>query len=497
MKMDEILTCKDLSFSYGMEEEKVFQQLSLSVKRGEVVLLMGPSGCGKSTLAYCLSGLYPQYSGEMSGEILLEGESLSSFGAAARSKKLSILFQNPDDQFCMSRVDQEVLFALENINYEGDLVARTQEILQKIGLEQEMHTQIQKLSGGMKQKLALGTALATGAEMLILDEPFANLDPASCKSLAKMLREVNAEGMTLLIVDHKLDWWKPFLSRVVLMRTEGNLDETSIYPAELFNSREKFEHLGLFYADAKEGSYLDDVKKPEVLPAAEVILQAQDVALYHDRKHCFMEHLSFAIQKGSVTALVGRCGSGKTTLLYGMAGILKTKGDLQSRGKIGLVFQNPRFQFLKLTIEEEIMETLAMREGKQADPESMKKETEEALKSFGLWEYKAHSPYAISQGQQRRLALLSMLLSKADIMLLDEPTYAQDEKSTKFILSLLAKRIKEGLTVILATHDLGLAQAISNQIFLVENRQIRALTDEEMRVYRKGAENNEEFESGI
>ena len=194
MKMDEILTCKDLSFSYGMEEEKVFQQLSLSVKRGEVVLLMGPSGCGKSTLAYCLSGLYPQYSGEMSGEILLEGESLSSFGAAARSKKLSILFQNPDDQFCMSRVDQEVLFALENINYEGDLVARTQEILQKIGLEQEMHTQIQKLSGGMKQKLALGTALATGAEMLILDEPFANLDPASCKSLARMLREVNAEG---------------------------------------------------------------------------------------------------------------------------------------------------------------------------------------------------------------------------------------------------------------------------------------------------------------
>ena len=103
--------------------------------------------------------------------------------------------------------------------------------------------------------------------MLILDEPFCrSVDPASCKSLAKMLREVNAEGMTLLIVDHKLDWWKPFLSRVVLMRTEGNLDETSIYPAELFNSREKFEHLGLFYADAKEGSYLDDVKKPEVLP---------------------------------------------------------------------------------------------------------------------------------------------------------------------------------------------------------------------------------------
>ena len=488
MKMDELLTCKDLSFSYSTEEEKVFQHLSLTVKRGEVVLLMGPSGCGKSTLAYCLSGLYPQYSGEMSGEILLEGESLSSFGAAGRSKRLSILFQNPDDQFCMSRVDQEVLFALENINYEGDMLARTQEILQKIGLEKEIHTQIQKLSGGMKQKLALGTALATGAHMLILDEPFANLDPASCKSLATMLQKVTAEGMTLFIVDHKLDWWKPFLSRVVLMQPEGDLDATSIYPAELKKSRERFAQLGLFYADETEGSYLDGISRPEVLKEVGEILQAKDVSLYHDRKHCFMEHLDFSMQKGSVTSLIGQCGSGKTTLLYGMAGILKRKGELQCNGKIGLVFQNPRFQFLKLTIEEEILETLTMRDGKTADPDAMHREMEEALRSFGLWEYREHSPYAISQGQQRRLALLSMLLCRADIMLLDEPTYAQDEKSTKFILSLLAKRIKEGLTVIIATHDLGLAQAISNQILLVEEHHIRSLTAEEMRVYRKGVE---------
>ena len=115
--MDEMLTCKNLSFSYAAEEDAVFEHISLSVKRGEVVLLMGPSGCGKSTLAYCLSGLYPQYSGTMQGEILFEGESLSSFGPALRSKKVSILFQNPDQQFSMNRVDQEVLFALENINY--------------------------------------------------------------------------------------------------------------------------------------------------------------------------------------------------------------------------------------------------------------------------------------------------------------------------------------------------------------------------------------------
>lgn len=483
-----MLTCKNLSFSYSAEEEAVFENISLSVKRGEVVLLMGPSGCGKSTLAYCLSGLYPQYSGTMQGEILFEGESLSSFGPAMRSKKVSILFQNPDDQFCMNRVDQEVLFALENINYAGDMAARVQDILQKVGLENHHTSVIQKLSGGMKQKLALGTALATGAEMLILDEPFANLDPASCRSLAKMLRKVNEEGITLLIVDHKLDWWRPFLTRVVLMQNAGDLDKNSIYPENLGSSRERFEQLGLFYADSCGDSYLAGVNKPQVPDDSDVILQAQDVSLFHDRKLCFMKHLNFSIPRGSVTSLVGKCGSGKTTLLYGMAGILKCKGSMQCKGKIGLVFQNPRFQFLKLTIEDEILETLSMRDGKNADQEIMKREMEEALRSFGLWEYREHSPYAISKGQQRRLALLSMLLCKADIMLLDEPTYAQDEKATKFILSLLEKRLKEGLTVIIATHDLMLAKRISNQILLVDDHKIKPLSEEEMDDYMKGDE---------
>lgn len=485
MKKDAILTCENLCFSYETEEDAIFQNISLSVSRGEVVLLMGPSGCGKSTLAYCLGGLYPQYAGGLEGEILLEGEPLPSFGPAERSKKVSILFQNPDNQFCMNRVDQEVLFALENINYPGNLVERAQELLKKVGLEAYQTSKIQNLSGGMKQKLALCTALATGAEMLILDEPFANLDPASCCSMASMLRELNKEGITLFIVDHKLDWWKSFLSRVILMQSEGDLDENSIYPAELDNSRERFERLGLFYYDNQKESYLNGVRKPDVSEDAPIILTANDVSLYHDRKQCFMEHLTCSIPKGSVTALVGSCGSGKTTILHGMAGILKSRGQMKIKGKVGLVFQNPRFQFLKLTIEDEIMETLSMRDGKHANEAQLRKEMEEALRDFGLWEYRSHSPYAISQGQQRRLALLCMLLSKADLMLLDEPTYAQDEKATRFILSLLSKRITEGLTVIMATHDLGLARAISNQVFLIEHRNMRTLTEEELMDYER------------
>ena len=124
-----VLSCKGLTFRYRSEDAPVFSNLSLTVSRGEAALLMGPSGCGKSTLAYCLAGLYPEYGGELEGEILLKGKPLSQFGPAARSQAVSILFQNPDNQFCMDRVDHEILFALENINYSGDLRARTRELL--------------------------------------------------------------------------------------------------------------------------------------------------------------------------------------------------------------------------------------------------------------------------------------------------------------------------------------------------------------------------------
>ena len=148
-----VLSCKGLTFRYRSEDAPVFSNLSLTVSRGEAVLLMGPSGCGKSTLAYCLAGLYPEYGGEMEGEILLKGKPLSQFGPAARSQAVSILFQNPDNQFCMDRVDHEILFALENINYSGDLRARTRELLTMVGLEQVETAPIYTLSGGTKQKL--------------------------------------------------------------------------------------------------------------------------------------------------------------------------------------------------------------------------------------------------------------------------------------------------------------------------------------------------------
>lgn len=458
-----VLSCKGLTFRYRSEDAPVFSNLSLTVSRGEAALLMGPSGCGKSTLAYCLAGLYPEYGGELEGEILLKGKPLSQFGPAARSQAVSILFQNPDNQFCMDRVDHEILFALENINYSGDLRARTRELLTMVGLEQVETAPIYTLSGGTKQKLALATALATGADTLILDEPFANLDPGACGKLSALLEQLNRQGITLLIVDHRPNWWRGFLSRIVLMEQEGDLDQGSIPPQRLDEYREEFSRLGLFLDDQwLAGHSPAPVPQPPGLAA-----KAEGLILYHGKKP-FLRNLSFQLEKGSVTALIGGNGAGKTTLLTALAGAGRWKGNLWVQGKVGLVFQNPRFQFLTLTVENEVLVTLRAAEP-QGEPEALKEKAAALLEEFGLLPWKKNSPYELSQGQQRRLALLSMLAGDRPLLLLDEPTYAQDERSTSFILSLLERRVSQGLTVLMATHDLALAKACANQILLLEN----------------------------
>lgn len=472
-----LLTCRELSFSYEEAGRPVFEHLSFSVNAGEAVLLMGPSGCGKSSLAYCLAGLYPAYAGLLTGEILVDGEALDQISIARRAGKVSILFQNPDNQFCMDRPDHEILFALENIHYQGNLEERARELLQTVGVEDVAKQPIYTLSGGTKQKLALATALATEAKLLILDEPFANLDPESCLSLAKLLRRLNAQGLTMLIVDHRPDYWRPFLSRILLMDGNGHLSEESILPGKLEEKRAEFVKRGLFLDD----EWLKSQQPPTISGPEASAIRAEHLSLYHDRK-AILSDLSFTVQKGCITALIGKNGVGKSTLLSAVAGVGKRKGTLEVDGRVGLVFQNPRFQFLTLSVEDEVLRTLQVVHADET-LEQRKDRAEALLEEFGLLSYAGKSPYALSQGQQRRLAVLSMLAGDRPILLMDEPTYAQDEKSTRFIMELLYRRVADGLTAVLATHDLTLARHCANHIVLLEDGRLRELDHAEMDRY--------------
>lgn len=483
MQLDEVkdkdllLEAHKISFSYSENTKPVFSNLSLSIYKGESILLMGASGCGKSSLAYCLAGLYPEYAGQLDGAIFIQGKPINLMGACERSQKVSILFQNPDNQFCMQKVNQEILFALENINYSGDLHARMEYLLDYVELRHVKDEPIHTLSGGTKQKIAIATALATGANMLILDEPLASLDPASSLLVVRMLKKLHQDGLTILIIDHKPNMWRSFIDYIILMDNDGNLNNKRLDPRQLEKYRGEFNKRGIFLNDDWLLNY-----KPINIPDNSIhSVELDKVGISYGKKD-ILSSVSFKLKKGSVTAIVGRNGSGKTSLLLAMADALRYKGKMKINGEVGLVFQNPRFQFLTLSVEDEVIETLKVIRP-DATQERLIEEAKEFLKEFGLLKWRASSPYELSQGQQRRLALLSMLAGERSLLLLDEPTYAQDEKATRFILGLLKRKIEAGLTAVISTHDLAMAQAIANRVFLVEDGRVIELSSQEFDEY--------------
>lgn len=477
-----LLEANEISYCYSKKLKPVFSDLSLSVLEGQALLLMGASGCGKSSLAYCLAGLYPAYAGHLEGEIRIGGKSIDDMGPCERSQIVSILFQNPDNQFCMEKVSQEILFALENINYQGDIYARMEELLDFVELRDVKDAPIYTLSGGTKQKIAIATALATGAKMFILDEPLANLDPASSAMVVSMLKKLHENGLTLLIIDHKPALWRSFIDQVLLMDNDGQLNDKRLDPQRLEEYRDEFTARGIFLND----EWLSKYHPIEVTSTSDYIAKLDEIKLLYGKK-IILSDVSFKIEKGSVNVLVGGNGCGKTTLLSAMAGVIPYKGFMETQGQVGLVFQNPRFQFLTLSVEEEVIETLRVVKPEASDKEIMG-DTEELLEEFELLKWRQASPYELSQGQQRRLALLSMLAGEQTLLLLDEPTYAQDERATRFILDLLKRKVKSGLTVVISTHDLAMAKAIANRVFLVENAKVTELLDHEFEDYIKERE---------
>jgi energy-coupling factor transport system ATP-binding protein len=463
--------CGGLTFFYEEGRRPVFEDVSFSVGRGETALLMGPSGCGKSTLAYCLAGLYPEYAGTRTGELRVEDADVSLLSPNVRAKLVSILFQNPDNQFCMGRVDHEILFALENIAYPGDMRERARELLRLVGLEWAETEPIHALSGGTKQKIALAAAMATEAKTLILDEPFANVDTDASLDLARLLKSLNESGLTLFVVDHRLDPWRSFLSRVMIMDRDGRVSET-IYPEELESKKSAFIGRGLFFGNSLPQG-LARPSPPPSPPENAVVIENLSVA--HGRRTVFSS-LSLTVQKGTITAIIGKNGSGKSSLLSAIAGLIPFRGILDVFEKVGLVFQNPRYQFLSLKVRDEIRITL---KSAGTGGNAIEAEIDALLSEFDLASYADASPYILSQGQQRRLAILSMLAGNRPILLLDEPTYAQDERATFFIMDLLRKRVSQGLTAIIATHDRALAKAFAHRVLSLADGTLSERNDDE------------------
>ena len=467
--MKTILSCKDIEFKYK-GKTKIVDGFSYDFCEGKIYLITGFSGCGKSTLAYILSGLYPENKGMMTGgSILLYGKNIGEYPPEERAPLVMMMFQNADTQFCMDRVKDEIIFCLENIAFPvEEMDSKVDEALNRTGITHLRERYIASLSGGEKQKLALACILAVSPKIIVLDEPFANVDYESSQEILKILKNLNEEKrITIIAVDHRISLWKDVeYQPLVLGKGCSFLEEdiTSLLADDnikIKQDREKFSQR----TDA---------------------VTIENLTVSYD-KNILLEKISLSIKEGSITSIIGKSGRGKTSLLKIIAGITREKsGTVKIFGRdmrkikekeftatVGIVFQNPQNQFLTYNVTDELMFTLKRSFPKEGEKTLLSK-AEELLKEFNLYDYRKFSPFSLSQGQQRKLAVLSMLAANQKIILCDEPTYGQDNKTSIEIMEFLRRRADEGLTVIMVSHDRNLVFRYSDFVYeVVSQGEIR------------------------
>lgn len=485
---------RKLRLKFPGEEKFVFKDLNFTVSRGEKVLLLGPSGSGKSTLLQVLSGIIPSLI-----EVPLRADELqvpSSWG---------LLFQDPDTQFCMPFVDEELAFVLENLGVpQAEMQARMGIALDEVGLElDELHIPVQSLSQGMKQRLALASVLLSNPEVLFLDEPSALLDPEGREQIWDAVRRISGER-TLIIVEHRIEeiLALDLVNRVALFDPDGRLIGQGS-PAEIFTSyRREMQQYGIWYP----GVWEEFFETPEGIELVKVDLKEEEsdysqtspvIELtgftgYRYRKPVIRAD-QLAVYPGDFIAVTGPNGAGKSSLLLSLMGLLRTEGSYvlcgdemgtngnykkrlrrlkpveKAAASIGFVFQNPEFQFIKDTVTEEITFSLK-REGLPLD--EIAGLTADTLRQFGLLGLEERHPYQLSLGQKRRLSVAGSTVLQKPVLLLDEPTFGQDAVNTFAILKHCERLRRSGAAIVMVTHEEIIADTLATQRWVVRKGKV-------------------------
>ena len=440
------LVAKNITYKYHTDSKKnILEGANIELVEGEITLLTGKSGCGKSTLAYILAGLYPENAGVLlSGEVHIDGINIHSLSPSKRVEYVSMMFQNCDLQFCMSNLQQELMLCLENIEVPPEkMQTKIETTIKLLGVENLLHRNFNTLSGGEKQKCALCCILLLESKCIILDEAFANVDNKSAKEIIQLIRKT---GLTVLAIDHNVELWKGVYD------TRINFDNTPDF-------------------------FIPDTSKTKK-DSSNVVIQTENLSVNEIR------FPDMVFTKGSITAILGESGCGKTTLFKTLIRQHKYKGSIDFLGRelaktkkselfsqCGIVFQNPANQFLSINVFDEILFSVK-KWNKKGDENWHHKKTSELLNLFGFAKYKKYSPYMLSQGQQRRLAVLSMLAGGQSILLLDEPTYGQDYENVYNIMNLLKEKAEAGLTVLFSTHNERVAMDFSDAIIRIGEHDV-------------------------
>lgn len=468
-----VISVKGLKLKFPGEARLQFESIDFHAREGEKVLLLGPSGCGKSTLLAVLSGIIPH-----SLEVPIKAEQLQI------PESVGYVFQDPDSQFCMPYVDEELAFILENRGVPREQMdERIQDALAQVGLEAlAPHTLITELSQGMKQRVAIASVYLLEPQVWFLDEPTALLDGEGTEQIWQAIQNVT-ENATILIVEHKTEIVADWVDRVVFMDRSGNVVDEGP-PTELFSRvRGEMQEAGIWYPGVWEdylksrqyeslmadrrGAYL---KKGEGGAAHSIHLSQFEA---HRKKRSYPLVSEGNVASGEWIAITGPNGAGKSTLLLALRQLLPTSGSYLLHGQpieavkqlerhFSFVFQNPELQFIESTVQKEL------ELGLRLDGVGENEVREEALKWLATYALEGQAelhPYLLSLGQKRRLSVAGALIRTQQILLLDEPTFGQDAQNTFYLLEEIERWRRRGTIVIMVTHDERIVEHFATRVW--------------------------------
>ena len=535
--MTPIIEFKDYTFKYRSQVEPTLRHVNLTINAGEKVLIVGPSGSGKSTLAHCINGLVPfSFPGESTGSLTVSGKDPAKEGIFGMSKLVGTVLQDTDGQFIGLTVAEDIAFALENDCVpQEELFQRVDEVAETVDVKFLLDHAPTELSGGQKQRVSMAGVMIDDVDILLFDEPLANLDPATGKRAIDLIDKISkTTGKTVLIIEHRLeDALYRDVDRIVVVG-EGEI-VADMKPDELLCT-DVLEKQGI-----REPLYITALKhagctvKPETLPQhiesmelapyrekvqgrfqkaelpperqrTESMLEVEGLSFSYVPGKKVLQDINFRIEKGEMVSIVGKNGAGKSTLSNLICGFITPntgkillEGEdisglsIKERGEvIGLVMQNPNQMISKPMIFDEVALGLAVR---GVPEEEIKERVHETLKICGLYPFRNWPVSALSFGQKKRVTIASILVMNPRVLILDEPTAGQDFRHYTEIMEFL-KDINErlGITIIMITHDMHLmleytdrAIVIADGHMIADDAPAKVLTDSQIadRAYLK------------
>ena len=513
-----IIEIKNLTYTYPGASAPTLKGVNVSIEKGDFLAVIGNNGCGKSTLCRTLNGLIPHFiTGDMEGDIFIGGKNTREEEIGTLSKKVGYVYQDFENQIVCPTVLEDASYAC--LNYAmPDYKEKGRKALQMCGLGGKVNDYVWQLSGGQKHLLALAGMAALSPEILILDEPIAQLDPSHADGIYEVLKDLNEKYQkTIIVIEHHTEYITRYCKNALLvkdgsikwklpakeaMRRVKELQESNIFPPQVTMAAQKMEDAGIlpegtvFPVNIEEGGRVfapflkfnrNEQRERPAMRQREKMVEFEKVTVkYRSVKGeppKVFDEFCLDIGKGEKIALIGSNGAGKSTMLKLMMGLIHPEsGRVSVKGKltrdmskeelghtISMVYQNPEEMFIKDSIRKDIEYAMKVRK-----IENYEARTGELLEMFRLTDLADRDGRLLSGGQMRRASLAIGIALNPEMLLLDEPTANLDIATRREIMKTMQmlKRITD--TVVIATHEMQLVCDWAERIIVLSSGYVIA-----------------------